>query len=1464
MSKLDEVLKNRRQQDPPMTKLDQILSNKQQNAMAQKMNQYGKQQAAKEEAEKKQKADAKSLEIANRQFQKEQRFTPPQQGGFSFVNDIVRPAEQKLLRTSSGINEILFGSNPLRDQVAADKRDKLTTNSKFSKASLPAKTFADKAAHGLGNMIGIGIAYGQGGKAAQSLAKPLLKGLKPSSKAGQFGVKGLERLATGAGAGMQVQTAKELADPNDQEALGRLKDIAKEGAIYGALDASIFGAGTLIGKGAKATGIPQKVALARELSKAKPQVKDPLSELINRPSVIQEAKPIMQVVEELKRVPNSGPLSKGAFKVSNPAAKQLDQLYGVAKERGLPPGREYEYLQGLWTEMASPGAGTLEDLIKAATKEVNSGQLVKAGFKNLKQMKDAQKYGVYSPLKLGEDVLKRSTKEVNPFPTFQGNKGLDLPSKLPKRGEVPKAESGSNLGKANIDEVAAALAPTETKLDMVLKAKQGLDDAARTTPNAPGAPQINVKERGFINTLKNSPKASEPLKQGVKGEYEPISNVTTVEQANRRVAHDINKAAGYVLGADEKKITPEHIATGLRLIDEYQKRGNIDLAVSIAEKVAELGTKAGQSVQAFSIYNRLSPEGMLIHAQRIASRVNDGLRPGAKLVKVTDEMATQITDLASTVQTMGGAKQTANNVISLMEKAKAGQKLTDSELKVVQQFAREAKKVIGEQTPKATKPRVPKKAPSVPKEPVVRKQVLSFIEQQEKAARERIAARRGRLNALPVDELADYAIIGATKMGRGAVKFSIWSEQMVKEFGEGIKPHLTDIYDKAVETIDNHVATVKKTKLSEVEKITNRAVRAAEIDPADADNLKKMAMEISKLSGEHKFEAMQELQATLQLLEKPTFLQKVSSFQTQVQLLNTKTLLTRNPLGNELFYRFERINKYLATPIDWTRSKITGGERTVTFSKAGQGGYWKGFFKGIKAGWKGVNVHGLETQFDLRSPAFRGKWNPLTYTEKTLGAALRGFDNAAYERAVNQTIGELATLRAINEGLTGKAKNEAIHRYMHQISENGLEIAQEYGKYVTFQDNNLLSVKLQNLKRGLNELNRFVGIEDSSWGLGDILIKYPKTPGALVMRAIEYSPAGFLRGLYIASLPFYKKGVEKNTREATQAIARAITGSLGTTGLGWYLADVGILTGSGEDDYEIKALQRATGEGDFKINISAMKRFVMSGLDRKEAKVQEGDTFVTYDWAQPIAILLSAGANISENMKQNRDVTENLDSTIASSIAGGLATIAKQPVLEGITKPFRGYDMKESIADTAKQIPASFVPTTLNHIRQVRDNTGRLTYDPSTLQESLNKMKYKTPGLFHKLPVAYDTLGRPRETYQDGSNTPFNVFLNPGFESKFNPTPEEKLLIDLYKRTGEKQIAPRIPGKSIRIDGETIQLTAEQYSELQRIVGEETMRRLSKVNPSKSDEAQIKQIINIFNEAGKKGREEVKKQIQGY
>lgn len=84
------------------------------------------------------------------------------------------------------------------------------------------------------------------------------------------------------------------------------------------------------------------------------------------------------------------------------------------------------------------------------------------------------------------------------------------------------------------------------------------------------------------------------------------------------------------------------------------------------------------------------------------------------------------------------------------------------------------------------------------KEPRVRDKIVSYLDEQEKAARERIAKSRNvGIVAGESNIINDYAIIGAAKLGKQTVKFADWSEAMIKDFGEEIRPQLRNIYNRS-------------------------------------------------------------------------------------------------------------------------------------------------------------------------------------------------------------------------------------------------------------------------------------------------------------------------------------------------------------------------------------------------------------------------------------------------------------------------------------------------------------------------------------------------------------------------------------------------------------------------------------------------------------------------------------------
>jgi hypothetical protein len=1428
-------------------------------------------------------------------------FTGKDTDGDGQRNGLLGAIDRFVLPVSKGATEVLAPGNNermIRNDIL--KHGKVTNP--LNKASLVNRGTETKVLEGAGTMLGYLSPYGKAYKAvdygfnkvpklAQAVTNPYLQRAIKGGTAGLLAESGLA-------------AENELINPK----ANNMKDYGKRmaiGAVGGAVGDPLLhgiGRGVAIGSEKYAANVmkslvPKGETIANEMSKAykadnalpiqsknteltqlfddfiqSRQVKAPtITKEVNVPKIGQSVDELPSLNEfsalDRSTVLNETQRPAADFSNAKPMIEQPNNynVYGVETPKDLVETAPPEYWQKRYEDFVAHvnknydtnqlNREALDDLWSQFAKydePVTLEQVVDMAYNGYKPNKPIDTSEVWDQMGnrpqasqkakniLGLPELKQSD---NPVKTVKGIN--DLLPHLPEKNEA----------EPNFDVLRNVKVQNETQPNLeVLKNLNPKNQEQINTPlqDIP-TPSQNVpnglKERGHIETLRESENATESLKERIKGMYTPVTNEDAVNFANVKVSEGLEQATSFVKSA--RVLKPEHVATAHRLIQEYTKSGQIDKAVDIAEHISEQGTKAGQSVQAFSIFDKLSPEGILVHANRVADRVNAKLNPLQQKVKVTTETANQLTDLATTVQKMTQQKGAANDVINLMDKAKAGGKLTDAETKQIRQFVDDAKQWIGDITQKKTAPKATKKIIN----PKVKEQVISFLDSQEEAARRRLAARKNRaLSGLPVDDFYDYTVIGAAKLAKGTVKFADFSEQMVREFGEEVAPYVQQIYDKASEMVNNEV---KRTvnRLSEVQKITNKSLKNGKLEANDAENLRKFALSINTMSGDAKIEATQELQATLQALERPSLLQQISATQTIAQLLNPKTLV-RNAVGNEIFYRMERINKLVATPIDWARVKTFGGQRAVTFKTNNQGQYWKNWLKGFKAGKKGVNPEGLSTQYDLRPNSFNGKWNPLRYMERALGASLKSFDYAGYKRAVNNTIGELATLRATNEGLTGLTKKQAIEKYIREVDENVLQIADQYGKYLTFQDNNILSVGLQKFKKGLNFGQEF--------GMGDLIIKYPKTPGALLARSLEYSPAGFLKSAYALAKPVFNKQFAWN--DVIESFTRALIGTAGVSGIAWFLADKGILSGTSGKDFDVMELEQMAGKKEYSLNIDGLLRWIENGFNPDEAEVKENDRFITYNWAQPVATAISIGSNVNQNMKTSGEF--KVGQAVYGAANGALDTMVEQSVLQGVKKAFTSYPGQttgDKITDIAGDLPSSFVPTALNQVRQFTDNTQRNTYDPLKMPMFTNRAKNKIPVLASKLPPNYNTLGNKKEVYQGKSNSLFNVFLNPAFVSRYNPTPEAKMVLDIINNTGDTTVAPRRAQKYLTIDGKRYDLTTEQYSEYQRRLGEEVRSQLQFLVPyaNTSDKEDLgKKVNTILDRAGRKVREQLKREYR--
>jgi hypothetical protein len=577
-------------------------------------------------------------------------------------------------------------------------------------------------------------------------------------------------------------------------------------------------------------------------------------------------------------------------------------------------------------------------------------------------------------------------------------------------------------------------------------------------------------------------------------------------------------------------------------------------------------------------------------------------------------------------------------------------------------------------------------------------------------------------------------------------------------------------------------------------------------------------------------EGRDKLLATALLLDKITrlipksFLEKLSTIQILAQLLNPKTII-RNIMGNMGFQLLENISQALGTTLDIGLSKATG-ERTMSLPSVSTQA--KGLVRGAKQGAQeamlGVDLMGMTSKFEIpKGTVFEQP--VMKALEKTLSLVLRAPDRAFYQAAFEDSLREQMKLAGVSTPTP------------EMINQANLD-----GLYRTFNDENVISRCFVGIKRALNF--------GQKWGIGDMIIKYPRTPANILARGIEYSPFGFTQTVYMLGKAAMQH--DFNQRKFVQVTSRALVGSVLLVGTGFVLAKFGILRGKSDPNRRVKAIEKTAGLGSYQINRSALLRFVSSGMDPEMAKMQYGDELITYDWFQPSSINLAMGANMAlgeENSKIGMLTEAVLDST---------QTLVDQPLLQGLRKLSSTSNLVKGALEVIKEVPASFIPTLLNQVRQLADNTARNTQDTNYFKETYNKVAYKIPWLASTLPESVDVLGQLRENYQDNSNNPFNVFLNPAFVSHYNPSPAAEMVLDIWTRTGETAQLPRQAPEYIKVEGVRYDLDANKQAQFQQYIGHKTDMLFSILAQNERfmqlpDEKKAKKLqsdlTDIYNEA---------------
>ena len=383
---------------------------------------------------------------------------------------------------------------------------------------------------------------------------------------------------------------------------------------------------------------------------------------------------------------------------------------------------------------------------------------------------------------------------------------------------------------------------------------------------------------------------------------------------------------------------------------------------------------------------------------------------------------------------------------------------------------------------------------------------------------------------------------------------------------------------------------------------------------------------------------------------------------------------------------------------------------------------------------------------------------------------------------------------------------------LESIPADAYTIATQEALKATFKDDTKLATILSDVRRTL-------GVP------GDIVMPFTKTPANIAMRGIDYSPVGVANALV-------KLKNAKSNVDVSNALTLLGQGATGTAAIavGYALAQSGIIQGALSDDKDEAQWEKSHGKLAYSVKV--------------------GDNYYTFDWAQPASIPIILGTTIYQCMQ---DSDNALDTIYQGAVAATNAWSDLSP-LQTLTDIFGGNGTPaENIADTFLEAPLGWIPAQLGAAARIGDTTQRVTYDnTSKLNNIINQAKSKIPGMSQTLPVAYDTWGNPIKRQDSTGEAALANLLNPGQIGNIRETPIDDEINDLYASTGDAAVFPKKAAWSYKINGETVKLNSEQYSEYQRIMGQNAYGMASALINSASynnmsDDQKAGAIADLYN-----------------
>lgn len=555
-----------------------------------------------------------------------------------------------------------------------------------------------------------------------------------------------------------------------------------------------------------------------------------------------------------------------------------------------------------------------------------------------------------------------------------------------------------------------------------------------------------------------------------------------------------------------------------------------------------------------------------------------------------------------------------------------------------------------------------------------------------------------------------------------------------------------------------------------------------------------------------------------------TWQDKWNAWRYMAMLFNPRTHI-RNVVGNVGFQPLRWTKDRVAATIEAGVSKVSGGRLGRTKSFAAN----PALYKAAWADWANVQdvlsgnkYDDIRTEINSRRRIFRTA--PLEAGRKINSWALEAED-AIFKRI---TYADALAGYLQSNGVTAEQmRNNTVDA---QILSRARDYAGREALKATYQDRNMVSDKVVQIARDLGPA-------------GEAVLPFKRTPANILVRGMEYSPAGLAKALTY-DLIQVKRG-RMTGAEAIDHIASGLTGS-GLMALGAYLFAQGIVTSGGGDDEGQDAINDLTGVQNYALNLP-------------------GGGNVTLDWLAPEALPFFMGVELMDSMGQGGNTAESI-STALKSISDPMLELSMLQSLNDVidSVSFSENKLGALVSSALVSYFTQPIPTFGGQIERSAEDVRMTTYTdknlrlPTDIQYAIGRASARIPGWDYQQVPYIDAWGREEKSGTLPMRAMDN-FLNPAYTSSMQVTDVDKEIQRLYNQTGDGGVVPDRPQKYITVDGERVDLTGEQYVEYATKRGQTQFKLLeelldSSLYRSLSDEEKSQAVSSVYNYADMLGK----------